>query len=165
MKRIQLLHTMNKGLRLAFVAGAAATLVSSTPAGAGEQKAAGASAKAAVWVPAPIPQSVFELPNTPADGKDPFFPKSRRPYANQGLKTPTTAPVVTHTLILNGLTGPPHRTCMINGQTFDIGEEANVNDSGVKVRIKCLEIRDNSVLIQLPSGDRRELHLSPGAAH
>jgi len=105
----------------------------------------------------PIPKSTFEITTA---ARNPFFP-------NAGQQT--TAKVITPdpnppkpqeaVLVLNGLTGPPKRTAMINGRTFEAGEEGEVRlPSGSKQLVKCEEIKDSSVII-LVAGQRRELRL------
>jgi hypothetical protein len=144
--------------------GIVAMLMPALPAHAREQKGTAKAASAA----APIVESKFEMPNNPSEGKNPFFPKSNQPYPQPGTR-PTPTPLSTIVdLKLNGLTGPPRRSCMINGETFLVGDQGHVKDlknPGAKMDIKCLEIKDNSVVIQIIStGDKRELHLAPGAA-
>ena len=78
------------------------------------------------------------------------------------------APIVTNTnkapsqefvLILNGLSGPPKRTAIINGRTFEAGEQGEVRlPSGSKILIKCEEISDNGAVF-LVAGQRRELRM------
>ena len=52
-------------------------------------------------------------------------------------------------LRLCGLSGSPqHRLAIINNQTFQEGETARVEFSGAKVKVRCKEIRTNSVLVQ-----------------
>jgi hypothetical protein len=109
-----------------------------------------------------IPQSVFDHPRGPSEGKDPFFPKSMGPYTRGTPQRVFTAaaPVESVRLKLNGITGPPKRSAMINGRTFEAGEEAEVkNEIGGKMHIKCVEIKDESVTIELPTGERQELKL------
>ena len=43
---------------------------------------------------------------------------------------------------------PQHRLAIINNQTFQEGETARVEFSGAKVKVRCKEIRTNSVLVQ-----------------
>jgi len=62
-------------------------------------------------------------------------------------------------LTLNGLSGPPRRTAIVNGRTFEAGEQAEVRlPSGSKILIKCEEIKDSSAVF-LIAGQRRELRL------
>lgn len=125
--------------------------------------AAGAGAPAAPAAKAQelpeVPKSVFTIPATIKDGRNPFFP-----YAPQPIVTPTPgpSPVITEGFILNGITSPPKRTAMINGRTFEIGESAEVRVGGAKVLIKCEDIRDSSVIISV-GGQSRELKFRPGA--
>ena len=112
------------------------------------------------FTPVEIPQSVFVVPAAPKDGRNPFFPQSV-----------TAAPVVKPTegvtidfssFVLNGITSPPRRTAMINGRTFEPGEAGEIKlPSGVKVPIKCEEIKSESTIITV-NGQRRELHLRFG---
>jgi hypothetical protein len=107
---------------------------------------------------APIPQSVFTIPPTPKDGRNPFYPMSgmKPPVPDPRLTTPQK-PVYTFTL--NGITSPPRRTAMINSRTFEPGEEGEVRLSdGQKKLIKCLEIGDNYAVI-LVDGQQRVLKL------
>ena len=72
------------------------------------------------------------------------------------------APVDVSSFVLNGITSPPKRTAMINGRTFEAGEEGEVRlPSGGKAMIKCEEIRSDSAVI-LFNGVRRELRLRFG---
>jgi hypothetical protein len=167
MKRNREIKTFDRAAWLAVVVGLLAMAALLPAAHAREQKGTAARG-AAASIPVPIPQSQFDMPNNPSEGKDPFFPKSNHCYPTPGTR-PT--PVAQSTLVelkLNGLTGPPRRSCMINGETFLAGDQASVKDlknPGAKMPIKCLEIKDNSVVIQIIStGERRELHLAPGAA-
>ena len=129
---------------------------------AASSKPAGASRTTVVPTAsqAEIPQSVFAVPATPRDGRNPFFPQS-------AVVAPIVQPKATGTLdfnsfVLNGITSPPKRTAMINGRTFERGEEGEVRlPSGAKVLIKCEEIRADSAIIFV-SGQRRELRLRFG---
>jgi hypothetical protein len=64
--------------------------------------------------------------------------------------------------VLNGITSPPKRTAMINGRTFEPGEEGEVRlPAGGKMLIKVEEIKSESAVI-LVGGQRRELRLRAG---
>jgi hypothetical protein len=111
---------------------------------------------------APITLSVFTMPNSPSDGRDPFYPDSTRIYKSTVAKTNQPSVASTSFLILKILSGPPgHRLATINTTTFGTGEEADVATAMGRVRVRCLEIRDESVLIDI-SGERRELHFGRG---
>ena len=109
----------------------------------------------------PIPQSVFNLPTQPSDGRNPFFPQSTLKIAPPKLNHPEN-PLDTASFVLNGITSPPKRTAMINGRTFEPGEEGEVRlPAGGKMLIKVEEIKSESAIIVV-GGQRRELRLRAG---
>jgi len=113
----------------------------------------------AAFAPAEIPQSVFVISGNPRECRNPFFPRSATPApapkSNAGA-------VDARSIMLNGITSPPKRTAMINGTTFEQGEEHELRlPGGSRMLIKCEEIRDDSAII-LVSGVRRELKLRSG---
>ena len=123
------------------------------------------AAKSPAAAPAPstntvaaIPQSVFVVPQSSRDGRNPFFPS-----AKWGVETPRPkeAPTVV-TFVLNGITSPPRRTAMINGRTFEPGETGEIRlSNGNKVMITCAEVRDDCAVITY-GGERRELRFKSG---
>ena len=111
-----------------------------------------------------IPKSVFLIPTTPQQGKDPFFPRSMRLFTSVVVSTnlqPT--PAVTVELKLKGISGTvARRLAIINNRTFEANEEGVVSTASGPVRIRCLEIRADSVLVQI-GGEQRILQLRPGS--
>jgi len=108
----------------------------------------------------PIPQSTFVIPSQPTEGRNPFFPQSIVRAVPVKI-TPETV-IDPSIFVLNGITSPPRRTAMINGRTFEPGEEGEVRlASGNKILIKCEEIRADSASI-LVGGKHRELHMRSG---
>jgi hypothetical protein len=108
----------------------------------------------------PIPQSAFNIPSQPSEGRNPFFPQSTVRVIVPPINNPNS--IDTATFVLNGITSPPRRTAMINGRTFEPGEEAEVRlPSGGKMLIKVEEIKSESAII-LVGGQRRELRLRAG---
>ena len=111
----------------------------------------------------PRPQSVFVVPKTSSEGKDPFFPSSSRVYtANNPVpqKTPV-APV--GELALKGISGTASEPlAIINTTTFTTGEESDVFTNAGRMRVRCVEISmaKGTVLVQM-GGERRELRLQP----
>ncbi len=86
-----------------------------------------------------------------------------RPYAHPMV--PTNAPVVvTADLRLNGISGSAeHRLAIVNNRTFEAGEEGEVLSGSERVRIRCVEIKADAVVIQFVSGGtRRELRFRRG---
>ena len=66
-------------------------------------------------------------------------------------------------LRLNGISGTPdHRLAIINNQTFESNEEAEVPTFPGRARIRCLEITADSALVQV-GAEQRMLHLRPGS--
>ena len=109
-----------------------------------------------------IPQSVFIIPASPREGKDPFFPRSMRPYASIVVKTNMQPAVIAVELHLNGISGAAgRRLAIINNRTFEANEEAVVPTSAGLARIRCMEIKADSVLIQI-GGEQRILRLRAG---
>ena len=53
------------------------------------------------------------------------------------------------------------RLCLINNGTFAEGEEGEVITAEGKVRIRCIKIKEDSVLIEA-GGERQELRLRKG---
>ena len=106
-----------------------------------------------------IPQSVFVIPSQPNEGRNPFFPESVVRAAPQRIITPSLDGSL---FVLNGITSPPRRTAMINGRTFEPGEEGEVRlPTGGKMMIKCEEIKADSAIVII-AGQRRELRLRSG---
>jgi hypothetical protein len=110
---------------------------------------------------ASLPKSVFKVPASPEEGINPFFPSIPKPVA---VVAATNAPKVQEPtgFVLNGITGPPLRSAMINGRTFLIGEVGEVRlQTGDKVLIKCEDIGDERAVIEI-GGMKKELRLRLG---
>jgi hypothetical protein len=108
-----------------------------------------------------IPQSAFNIPVQANDGRNPFFPQSTPKLPSTPTPNPGT-PIETTYFVLNGITSPPKRTAMINGRTFEPGEEGEVRlPTGGKMLIKVEDIKSESAVI-LVGGQRRELKLRAG---
>lgn len=137
---------------LAFSLGEGLAATAEKPAGQAVPTATVASVEPA----APPPQSVFVIPASAKEGRNPFFPRSKPEPSLASQTPPPSEPV---SFILNGITSPPKRLAMINGRTFEAGESGEVKfQSGTKILIQCLEIRDDAVII-LVGTQRRELRM------
>jgi hypothetical protein len=139
------------------------TLLSGIGAGRAAEKPAAQTEPTAVVASAEpstlAPQSVFEIPATPKDGRNPFFPRSK---SEAPVVAQKAAVVESVSFVLNGITSPPKRTAMINGRTFEVGETGEVKFSnGMRISIRCLEIRDDAAII-LVADQRRELRMRAG---
>ncbi len=106
-----------------------------------------------------IPKSVFVIPSSPREGTDPFFPKSTRRVEPLPKDTRPAASAELH---LKGFSGPPqHRLAIINNYTMAAGEESDLNLGSARVHVRCVEIKDDSVVVEV-GGERRELRLRQG---
>ncbi len=104
------------------------------------------------------PKSVFVIPTTAAEGKDPFFPQSTRLRPVQHATKSNPPPAVAE-LELKGISGAANRRlAIINNRTFEAGEEGDVMCSGTRIRIKCVQIEPGSVQI-IVNGKERVLKL------
>jgi hypothetical protein len=109
-------------------------------------------------------KSVFVVPHTPTQGKDPFFPLSTRLFSTAVITQQQTNKVVSVPidLQLRGISGPSdHRLAIINTSTFETGEERDLRTRAGRVRVRCVEISEDSVVVQT-GGERRVLRLRPG---
>lgn len=122
------------------------------------------AAKAPAPAPPPpvmqIPESVFVIPASPREGRNPFFPQSMTevvPVVKAAPKGPDL-----NTIVLNGISSPPRPTAMVNGRTFEQGEAGEIKlPGGHRVMLQCVEIGKDSVVIQVDN-QRRELRLRAG---
>jgi hypothetical protein len=65
-------------------------------------------------------------------------------------------------LKLGGISGSrEHPLAIINGHTFEAGEEAEVHGTNGKILVRCLEIKPEGVLV-FANGQRKELKLRGG---
>jgi Protein DA1 len=73
----------------------------------------------------------------------------------------TPAPAAPSVLTLKGISGADqHRFALINDSTFEAQEKGKVRLGQTNVVLRCLEIRSNSVVVQLDgSGEKKELFL------
>jgi hypothetical protein len=99
-----------------------------------------------------IPLSVFDVTLKPT--KDPFFPLSTRQPVPAATNTAPAFSIAEFSL--KGLSGAAHsRLAMINNHTFGEGESGELVTASGKIKIKCIEIRENSAVISV--GPRREV--------
>jgi hypothetical protein len=106
-------------------------------------------------------RSLFVVPTGPQEGKDPFFPRSVRPY---GAPAPvksghTNSPTVE--LVLNGISGSTEKPlAIINNVTFGVNDDNDVTARGRRIRIRCVDINltEGRVRVQIGS-ETRDLRL------
>ena len=155
----------NKGTIVGW--GLALSLYSTLPCPAAPARAPAAAPAAASKAPpieVQIPKSVFEdLPN----GRDPFFPNSRRRQPKAPVVSTNQAPVVVERvsksqyLTLSGISGSgAQRLALINNRPFKTGEIGEIRAPNGLIKVECVEIREKSVLIQIEGeSERKELRL------
>jgi hypothetical protein len=112
--------------------------------------------------PIEVPRSEFALPSKAGEGRDPFYPLSRRLVVETRPKTDNTPKPVAVTLTLNGVSGTESkRYALINGKTFVVGDQLEVSVGDGKVPVLCVEIREDAAIVEV-NGSRQELRLKPG---
>lgn len=93
------------------------------------------------------PQSVFVMPDSPKEGRDPFFPNSMRPFV-ETHQLNNTQPELS-ALKLEGITsGRGHFFAIINDVTFGVGDEADVKTPTGKIHVRCVQIKANDVVVE-----------------
>jgi hypothetical protein len=102
--------------------------------------------------------SVFVLPTSVRDGRDPFYPESVRAVEN-AMATAHTVEITS--LKVPGVSGTPgHLFAIINNHTFAVGEEGDVKTAGGPVHLRCVEIQNNVVIVEI-NGQLHRLNVEP----
>jgi hypothetical protein len=110
-----------------------------------------------------VPRSIFIIPTSPQESHDPFFPNANYLFAASVTKKPSSPNVG---LALKAISGSADKKlAMISlagtNRTLPEGEESEVMTSSGRVKIRCIEIKGESVVVEV-GGERRELHLPSG---
>jgi hypothetical protein len=112
---------------------------------------------------APAMKAVFV--DAADSGKDPFFPTSTRRLETFTRATTTNIVAPSNALFsqiaLKGISGTKSQPlALINGATVTVGELAEIKCGQQVVKVRCREIRERSVLVELEGrGEIRELKL------
>jgi hypothetical protein len=149
--------------RIALMLAAALGLALAAQAAATQTNAPPMSTNAAP-VEVEIPKSVFVIPAVQKDGRDPFFPRSVRPYGSPQIVTTnrSTIPIMAE-LVVNGISGSPEKPlAIINNVTFGVGDDGEVVSAGRKFRIRCLEINAGTGIVTVQNGSQRQQLRFPG---
>lgn len=102
-----------------------------------------------------VPRSIFNQPTSPKDGRDPFFPASLRVFASAVVPASKTKDL--SSLIIRGKSGmPDHPLVIINDVTFAEGDDRDVITPDGRIRIHCLQIIGDVVVIEA-NGQRHQL--------
>ena len=92
-------------------------------------------------------QSVFIMPTSSKEGRDPFFPESTRTIEAMAASTHT---VEISSLRVPGISGTPgHFLAIINNHTFAVGDEGDVLTTSGRVSLRCLEIHPDYVIVEI----------------
>jgi hypothetical protein len=97
-------------------------------------------------------------------GKDPFFPKSvRRPKTiAKPADVRSVKPSVPESVVLKGISvATGKKLAIINNVTVGEGEEFSLKSGAERFKIKCLEIKEQSVIVSV-NGAAKELPLRSG---
>ena len=103
-----------------------------------------------------LPRSIFIMPASVRDGRDPFFPESPRPYedavASQQSQQATA-------FVIKGLSIEHGRAMVIiNNHTFAVGDEGDVLTTTGRVHLRLAAIGANSATIEV-NGSKREISI------
>jgi len=108
-------------------------------------------------------KSVFVMPTSPKEGRDPFFPDSTRVYETTAAATAVAAAATVHgpeitNLKVKGYSVMNGRAMVIiNNHAFMVNDEGDVLTLSGRVHIRCMEIRPGLAIIQV-NGQRMDLH-------
>ena len=109
--------------------------------------------KAAPAKPAPA-HSVFVLPTSAREGRDPFFPESTRPYEDSAA---SKRAVDANAFAVKGISFEHGRAMVIiNNHTFAVGDEGDVLTANGRMHIRLAEIKATTVVIEV-NGVKREI--------
>jgi hypothetical protein len=124
-------------------------------AGAPSARTPAAAPAAAVAAPDQNKSVFVDRPNF---GRDPFFPNSSR--RGRIVQDTVVEPAANfNNIVLKGTSGTAEkRLAIINNKTFETGEEGELRIGGQLTKIKCVEVREKSVVISI-NGITRELFL------
>jgi len=143
--------------KLSWVVVVASVLLSikSVAAPAARTPAPAAAAAAAPQEPQHIKSVFVDRPNF---GRDPFFPNS--PRRGRIVQDTVVEPMANfNNIVLKGISGTVEkRLAIVNNKTFEVGEEADLRIGGHLTKVKCVEVREKSVVISI-NGVTRELFL------
>lgn len=99
------------------------------------------------------PLSVFQMPGPGFLGRDPFYPNSLR-VVRDAVPVATQAPI-NGDLVLKAISGTVSRPlAMINGVTFEVGEEREVRTGLGRVRVKLMSVQGLKVTIAVGNETR-----------
>src|SRR5580658_7360493 len=122
---------------------------SATPAAPAKPAPKAVPAAAVSATLATVPVSTFEE-LMPPQGRDPFFPNSRRRDPEPAKTAPDKVPQAA-VFVLTGVVGSStHRLALINEHTIlEAGEEGSVRVGSGRVKLRCMEIGEDYAVIRV----------------
>jgi hypothetical protein len=97
----------------------------------------------------------------PAGARDPFFPHRRKVASVSDSEAATPVRDITSDLVVKTILPGRIPRAWINYRSFIAGEKASLKlDTGARLSIRCIEIREKSVLVEIEGvPGRKELPL------
>ena len=111
-----------------------------------------------------VPRSLFIIPTNSQEGRDPFFPNANYLYEASATKKPASPNAgIAQLKAISGAADKKLAMISLAGtnRTLAEGEESEVIAFSGRVKIRCIEIKGESVVVEI-GGERRELHLRGG---
>ena len=108
-----------------------------------------------------IQPSVFAIPNNAAEGRDPFFPSSKRVFAGDP-KSQISGPSLADLTLKSILGTPPRVFAIINNHTFGPGDDGDImTKSGQRLHVRCVDINPKAGTATVAADGMSDvLHLS-----
>ena len=102
---------------------------------------------------APTPKivnSLFIVPSSNVEGRDPFFPESTRVFEVMMAASQTNRTAEITSLKVPGISGESgHLLAIINNHTFAEGDEGDVLTASGRVHLHCIEIQPTYVVVEV----------------
>ena len=95
--------------------------------------------------------SVFTMPTSVKEGRDPFYPESTRVFdalmaANQAKQASPTVEITSLKFV--GVSGTPgHLLAIINNHTFAAGDEGDVLTPSGRIHLRCAEVKPGYAVV------------------
>jgi hypothetical protein len=105
--------------------------------------------------------SVFVIPGNSSEGRDPFFPSSKRVFAGDP-KSQISGPSLADLTLKSILGTPPRVFAIINNHTFGPGDDGDITTkSGQRLHVRCVDINPKAGTATVAAdGMSHVLHLS-----
>ena len=104
-------------------------------------------------------RSVFVMPASSHEGRDPFFPESQRPY-EEAVAATTNRPAPTLITVKGLSIDHGQAMVIINNHTFAIGDEGDVLTAGRRLHLRLVGLENGAAIVEI-NGSRRKLTIPP----